>query len=213
MKLQAQIKTNTGKGINRRLRTHGQIPAILYGKHQSPIPLSLDQMETERILGAGGARKILELNVTGLSEEKSSETMVMFKDIQRNPLTGKLIHIDLFSVRQDEEITMTIPIIFTGDTKEFEKEGTLQFVTREINIQCLPKNIPGAVEVDISGMHIGHSMTMADIKLPEKVKMLDDPGKVIASIVAVRAVVLEKPEAEGAEPTEGAEAPAPTENA
>lgn len=211
MKLQAQIKTNTGKGINRRLRTHGQIPAILYGKHQSPIPLSLDQMETEKILGAGGARKILELSVTGLSE-KSSETMVMFKEIQRNPMTGKLVHIDLFSVRQDEEITMTIPIIFTGDTKEFEKEGTLQFVSREINIQCLPKNIPGAIEVDISGMHIGHSMTVADIKLPEKVKLLDDPGKVIASIVAVRAVV-EKPEAEAAETAEAAEAPAPTENA
>ncbi|MBN1878641.1 50S ribosomal protein L25 [bacterium] len=205
MKLKAQIKPQTGKGMNRRLRRDGQIPAILYGKHQSPIPLSLDQLDTEKVINAGGARKILELSISGLTDN-ADDTMVMFKDVQRNPLTGKLVHIDLYSVRQDEEISMTIPIHFVGETKDIDKEGTLQFVSREISIQCLPKNIPGAIEVDISGMKMGHSMTVSDLKLPEKVKLLDDPGKVIASIVAVRAAAVEQPEAE----EETAEA-APTE--
>ncbi len=207
MKLLAQVKSQTGKGMNRRLRKVGQVPAILYGKHQHPIPLALNQLETEKVLNAGGARKIVELQVEGLAD-KTSEAMVMFKDIQRNAMTGKLIHIDLYSVRQDEEITMAIPIVFAGDAKNLDKDGTLQFITREINIQCLPKNIPGVIEVDISGMQMGHSLTIADIALPEKVKLLDDPGKVVASIVSIRAAVVEAKEVVEAAADEAA-TPAP----
>ncbi|MGB3977153.1 MAG: 50S ribosomal protein L25 [bacterium] len=204
MKLSAEVKSQVGKGVNRRLRKQGRVPAILYGKHQSPIPVSLNQLEVEKVLAAGGAGKLVTLDVTGL-KGKESQTLVLFKDVQRNALTGKLDHMDLYSITRGEELTMVLPIVFVGDAKEKEKGGTLQFVTREINIQCLPRNIPDSIEVDISSIEMGHSIFMSDIKLPDTVKLLDDPEKVVASIVSIRSEVKESVGDEGEEgDTQGA---------
>jgi large subunit ribosomal protein L25 len=209
MKLKAEIKLQTGKGVNRRLRNQDRVPAILYGRHQDPVPLSLNQLEVEKVLGSGGGRKLITLEVSGLNAS-DNQTMVMFKDIQRNALTGRLDHLDLYSIRRGEEISMTLPIILIGDAKETEKGGTLQFASREINIQCLPKDIPDSIKVDISDIEIGHSIHMRDIKLPENVKLIDDPVKVVASIVAIRAEV-EKSVEEEAEEGESAETAGETE--
>lgn len=209
MKLKAEVKLQSGKGVNRRLRKQGWVPAILYGRHQDPIPLSLNQLEVEKVLGSGGSRKLVMLEVSGLDASKN-QTMIMFKDIQRNALTGKLDHMDLYSIRRGEEISMTLPIIFIGDAKEKDKGGTLQFASREINIQCLPKDIPDSIKVDISNIEIGHSIHMRDVSLPPNVKLIDDPVKVVASIVAIRAEV-EKPVAGEAEEGETAEAAGETE--
>ena len=198
MKLSAEVKSQVGKGVNRRLRKQGRVPAILYGKHQSPIPMSLNQLEVEKVLAVGGAGKLITLDINGLNV-KDNQTLVMFKEIQRNALTGKLDHMDLYSVTRGEKITIVLPIVFIGDAKEKEKGGTLQFVTREVTIQCLPRNIPESIEVDISSIEMGASIFMGDIKLPETVKLLDDPEKVVASIVTVRAEVEEPVGEEGVE--------------
>lgn len=198
MKLSAEVKSQVGKGVNRRLRKQGRVPAILYGKHQSPIPMSLNQLEVEKVLAVGGAGKLITLDINGLNV-KDNQTLVMFKEIQRNALTGKLDHMDLYSVTRGEKITIVLPIVFTGDAKEKEKGGTLQFVTREVTIQCLPRNIPESIEVDISSIEMGASIFMGDIKLPETVKLLDDPEKVVASIVTVKAEVEEPVDEEGVE--------------
>jgi large subunit ribosomal protein L25 len=193
MKLNAEIKTRTGKGINRRLRKDGRVPAILYGRHQDPIPLSLNSHEVEKVLAGGAGRKLVTLGVSGLSETPE-ETMVMFKDIERNALTGALTHVDLYSIRRGEKISIVLPLTFIGDAKEDEKGGTLQFASREISIECLPRNIPDHIEVDISGIEMGHSLVMGDIALPEDIKLIDGPAKVVASIVAVRAELEEEAE-------------------
>lgn len=198
MKLSAEVKSQVGKGVNRRLRKQGRVPAILYGKHQSPIPMSLNQLEVEKVLAVGGAGKLITLDINGLNV-KDNQTLVMFKEIQRNALTGKLDHMDLYSVTRGEKITIVLPIVFIGDAKEKEKGGTLQFVTREVTIQCLPRNIPESIEVDISSIEMGASIFMGDIKLPETVKLLDDPEKVVASIVTVKAEVEEPVDEEGVE--------------
>ncbi len=193
MKLNAEIKTQTGKGANRRLRQSGRVPAILYGRHQDPVPLSLISHEVEKILARGAGRKLVSLGVSGLSEG-TEETLVMFKDIQRNALSGNLTHIDLYSIRRGEKISMVLPLTFVGDAKEDEKGGTVQFASREIHLECLPRNIPDSIEVDISDLDLGHSLVMGDITLPEDVKLIDDPEKVVASIVSIRAELEEEVE-------------------
>ncbi|HPQ41839.1 MAG TPA: 50S ribosomal protein L25 [bacterium] len=209
MKLHAQIKTETGKGANRQFRRSGLVPAVLYGKQQDPIPLTLDQHDVERILAKGGGRRIQDMIIQGLGDS-DKETLVMFKDIQRDPISGDLIHLDFYSIRSGQQLTLEVPIILTGEAQGVTEDGgALQFLTRAMEIQCLPKDLPEYITVDISALGIGDSISLGDVELPAGVTLTDEPAKTIASVVVISAPALDEEEAEGGEqPLESSESAA-----
>lgn len=205
MKLHAQIKTEIGKGANRRLRRDGLVPAVLYGKQQDPIPLTLNQHDVERILAKGGGRRIQDMVIQGLSDT-GDETLVMFKDIQRNPISGELIHLDFYSIRKGQSLTIEVPVVITGEARGVtDDDGALQFLTREVVVQCLPKDMPEYLSVDVSDLGIGDSISLGDLAMPEGVTLVDEPTKTIASVVVVSTPLLDEEEAEGEEAAEAAE--------
>ena len=206
MKLSAQIKTETGKGVNRKLRASGEVPAVLYGPQQDPVPIVLNHHEVSTLLKAGGRRKIQELVISGLSDDTKS-TLVMFRDVQRNAITGELIHIDFYSIRKGHKMTLSVPVVLRGEAVGVtDGGGALQFLTRNMMIECLPKDLPEYIEVDISALDVGNSMALSDLNLPEGVTLADEPAKVIASVVIISAAVeAEDEEGEEGEEGEGAE--------
>lgn len=199
MKLNAQIKTEVGKGVNRKLRANGEVPAILYGPQQDPVPLILQQNEVGKLLKAGGKRRINELVINGVTGGDKS-TLVMIRDIQRNALSGELIHIDFYSIRKGHKLSLTVPVVLRGQAVGVtDGGGALQFLTREMVIECLPKDLPEYIEVDVTELEVGNSIALADLTLPEGVTLADEPAKVVASVIIITASVEDEEEEEGEE--------------
>ncbi|MBN1297776.1 50S ribosomal protein L25 [bacterium] len=185
MKLNAQVKPTVGKSTNRKVRRSGNVPAVMYGRSQDAIPLILNQQEVERVLSTGGGRRIQDMTVQGLGDS-DAETHVMFKDIQRNPITGELIHLDLYCVRKGQALTMHLPIVLRGQARGVvDDNGALQFLTREVMIECLPKDLPDCINVDISDLGIGDNISLGDLQLPKGVVLADEPVKTVASVISI----------------------------
>jgi large subunit ribosomal protein L25 len=210
--LNVECREVSGKGVNRKLQRAGFMPGILYGPTREPLMLTLDRHTTDKLITGGGSRKIIDLNVTGV-KGKTEKFQVMFKDIQRDALTRELIHIDFYEITRGQKITADIPVILKGDPIGVEEEGgALQFQLRELKIQCLPSDLPEFQEVDVSGLDIGESIAVKDLVVNPAVTLLDEPDRVVASVVVVKAAVLDEPEEEEEEAEEGEETEAEEES-
>lgn len=201
LKLKAQIRTVKGSGGSNRLRRQGWIPAVLYGPDlEEAVPLQVNVQELHRIV-PGEQRGIMELEV---QEGDRTETHpVMIKEIQRDKVKGSIIHLDLYRVSRMRKVTTTVPIHLTGAPAGVKAGGVLQHQLWEVEIECLPHQIPEYLEADISGLEIGDVLTVKGLKVPEGVEVLtpaDDP------VVSVLAPTVEAEEGAGAEaPAEGEE--------
>lgn len=180
--LLARPREQTGKCPNRRLRKDGRVPAVLYGKGiKDSIVLSLNAKELEKVLHtAAGGNVIVNLNLEGDKALKKA----MFKSISHHPLTGAIEHIDLIEVRMDHNITITVPVHIVGKAAGAALGGIVQPGARGIRIECLPGQIPDAVDADVTPLGIGQALHVRDLSLPEGVKILDDLNMTIASVVA-----------------------------
>jgi len=191
----AEIREGKGKKITRKLRKNDYIPAILYGYGIEPLLLKLKRKETERII-----RHLESHNVMGdlLIEKngKKEKVKVVLKEVQVDPLKERILHLDFYQIRMDKPITLTVPLHFTGEAQGIEKGGILDEEMREIMIECLPKDVPEFIKVDISSLDIGDSLLVKDIKTDEKIKILEDEDKVVVSILAPKAVEVEEVEEE-----------------
>ena len=189
----AEIREGKGKKITRKLRQNDYIPAILYGYGIEPLLLKLKRKGTERII-----RHLESHNVMGdlLIEKngKKEKVKVVLKEVQVDPVKERILHLDFYQVRMDKPITLTIPLHFTGEAPGIEKGGILDEEMREITIECLPKDVPDFIKVDISSLDIGETLLVKDIKTDEKIKILEDEDKVVVSILAPRAVEVEEEE-------------------
>ena len=206
----AEFRDDQGKGASRRLRRSGKVPAILYGGHQDARSLALDHarlvlmLDNERFYST-----ILSLKV---GEEKQAAVL---KDLQRHPYKNQIVHIDFQRVLEDEKIRMRIPLHFLNEATSVgvkTQGGVVSHLRNDVEISCLPKDLPGFIEVDLSELTTGHAMHVSALKLPEGVKVVTrgkaDP--VVAAAVVPRAQV----EVEGeAAPAAEAAAAAPAEAA
>ena len=189
----AEIREGKGKKITRKLRQNDYIPAILYGYGIEPLLLKLKRKGTERII-----RHLESHNVMGdlLIEKngKKEKVKVVLKEVQVDPVKERILHLDFYQIRMDKPITLTVPLHFTGEARGIEKGGILDEEMREITIECLPKDVPDFIKVDISSLDIGDSLLVKDIKTDEKIKILEDEEKVVVSILAPKAVEVEEEE-------------------
>ncbi len=204
----AEPRTETGKNANRRLRASEMIPAVVYGGGAGTTPIRVSPKEIVTILkSASGENTLFDIEVGG------KRRRVILKDFQVQPVTGRLLHADFYEVALDKALQVRVHVEILGIPTGVKVEGgILDFITRELEVECLPTEIPDKISVDVSDLALGKHIRVSQLTFPDKVKCLTDPDVVIAHVVAPRAEVeetVEEAEAvEGAIP-EGAEAAAP----
>ncbi|MDQ6834882.1 MAG: 50S ribosomal protein L25 [Actinomycetota bacterium] len=161
----------------RRLRREGAVPGVVYGGGEDPLAFSVPARELRLALAHAGA--VLDLALDG-----SATTPVVLKELERHPVTGDTVHLDLLRVRLDEKIQTSVMLELVGveDAPGTKEGGVLEHVTRELNIESLPTAIPDSIQQDVSSMVIGDTMTLDALRPPSGVQLLDDPETVIATL-------------------------------
>jgi large subunit ribosomal protein L25 len=200
--LKAEIREGTGKGMARKLRARGLIPAIFYGPRSKTIPLVIDPKELGKTLQTeAGENVLIELEIQRGAQ--LDRKVVMVKDIHIDPLQGTTLHTDFYEVAMDEMVTVEIPIHLIGKPEGIKMGGILEQIRRVIQIQCLPGNIPKSIDIDVSSLKIGDSIHVQDIQV-EKAKILSDTNFTIATVVppVVEEKVVEEVVVEAAEEAE-----------
>jgi large subunit ribosomal protein L25 len=180
VKLNVQERESLGSAESRRLRKQGLIPGVLYGRTK-PVAISVPERELRRALtGAGGLHAILDVVVEG----KQASHSAILKEYQQDKVRGFLTHIDLQEVRLDQPIQASVVVqLHGGDASPGVREGgVLSQVAREINVEALPLEVPEHVELDVSGMELGDTLRLGDLKAYEGVTFLDDPDTVLATL-------------------------------
>ena len=184
-------------GEPRRIRREGFIPAVLYGNKVPNIALMIDRIELTRLLAADGHRGLLHLQFEGddLPDGDATRT-VMIRDMQRDPLSRKVVHLDFYQVDLKEKITTEIPVRVLGEEVAAKGEGVVQYNLRSVLVQCLPTDIPDYLEIDISELEIGDSVYVGDLSTPDTVEILTEPEETIVTIVIPTMEIEEEPEEE-----------------
>jgi len=200
-----QKREPKGKGGARKLRSQGLIPAIFYGPKTESTPLSCNGKELSSVLERGGQNVLINLTIKGEgSDKKTSDHVVMIRDIQVDPRKGLPIHADLYEVSMKETMTVEVPVRLVGKAEGTKVGGILEQVRREIEIECLPADLPPQIEVDVSHLEIGDSVHVRDISV-EKAKILTDEQLTIATVVPPRVEKEVMPEVEAEAEAEEAE--------
>ncbi len=179
----AESRADKGKNANRRLRGKGLIPGVLYGKKKETIEVAVSPREIGTILkSAAGANTLFDLDLGGQRRK------VILKEYQREPLKGHLLHADFYEVALDQTLEVKVHVELTGVPVGVKTQGgVLDFVTRELEFECLPADIPEKITVDVSHLELGKHFRVSELKIPEKVKLLTELDVVIAHVVMPRA--------------------------
>lgn len=176
--IKAEKRDVFGKNANRRLRKQGKIPAVLYGEGTLSVPLTLQKKDIVLILKSeSGENTIFKVTY----DSKALDAMI--KELQVGPSSDELIHADLIHISMDKAIQVAVPFQLQGEPVGVKAEGGfVDFMTREVEIECFPKDIPEHIKVDISQLHLHQSLKVGDIASPEGVKVMTDPGMVVVII-------------------------------
>jgi large subunit ribosomal protein L25 len=205
IELQATVRKSVGNGPARVLRRAGQIPAVLYGRKIEPVLLSVNTKDLEQILGKGSFGQVI-LNLVIQNGKKVTKPAII-KELQTHPVSGNLIHIDFYEVDMKRQIKVMVPVVTTGKSVGVEEGGLLNIVRRELEVFCLPGDIPESIEIDISELGMGDSIHLEDVPLEENVEVSTDVNYTVVTVLSPKVeeevVEEEEEELEGAE--EGAE--------
>jgi large subunit ribosomal protein L25 len=194
----AESRSETGKNVNRRLRSRGLIPGVVYGTGKGAVAVAVSPREIGAILkSASGENTLFDLDLGGTRRK------VILKEFQREPLRGQLLHADFYEVALDKVLEVKVHIELEGTPVGVKLQGGIvDFVTRELELECLPADIPEKIVVDISHLELGKHLRVSDLKLGDKVKVLDEADLVIAHVVLPRAEVAAEAVAAEAAPAE-----------
>jgi len=189
-------RTGGGKGAARKLRSTGRVPAVLYGPNRSVTSVSVDGVQFERRLGHLEGSHLIRLVSQNGSDADLHERMVLLRETQRHPVTGAILHADFYEVDLTERLVVSVPLHFTGKAVGVVAGGILQPVMREIEVECLPTEIPESIEVDVTALGIHDAIHLADIALPEGAQLV---GEATQTVVTVLPPTVEAKPAEAAE--------------
>ena len=201
----AEVRTSRGKNEARRTRAAGNIPAVVYGAYQDPVSVAVNPKELSKIIRSStGLNTIFTLAIAG-----GENTPVMVVDRQVDPIKGLLLHADLKRIDLTKRIRVTVPVSTTGEPAGVKVQGgLLEIISRSVEIECLPDEIPESFTVNVSELMIGQSKRASDVGVSGSMKLVSDPQTVIAHIVALRAEEVVAP-VEGAAPAAEATAAEP----
>jgi len=179
--IKAEKRTELGKNASGRLRRQGFVPAILYGESIANVPLILKKKDIIEILKSETGENTI-FKVAFDSEERD----VMIKEVQINPITDELTHVDLIQISMDKPVRVSVPVELVGEPVGVKTEGGIvDFLLRELEIECLPREIPESIKVDISHLHVHQSFKVQNLQLPAGIKILHEPNTAIVVISSV----------------------------
>jgi large subunit ribosomal protein L25 len=199
--LEAQPREAGTKNHARRVRSEGKIPAVVYGAGKDSTPVTVDPRHVLRILRSdSGHNTIFDLAMNG------ERTKAMIVDWQYEPIKGSLLHIDLKRIAMDRTLRVSVPIVLQGVAEGVKNEGgILEHILREVEIECLPADIPSHIDVDVTHLTFGKVLRVSELPHNEKIKFLTDENQPIAHVTAVKEEVAPTPEAAAAEAATPAE--------
>lgn len=183
--LQVEPRAESGKNSNRRLRGRGLVPAVVYGGGRDPLPIQVDKRTLLNLMrSTEGHNPVFLLQLAGTDKSRHA----MIREMQIDPVSRHVLHVDFQRVLMTENVRVAVHVELVGVPYGVKTDGgLLDFVTREIHVECTPDKIPAKVEVDVSELHIGQHIEAKDLVLPEGVALTDEPGRVIASVSHMRA--------------------------
>jgi len=180
--LKAEPRDGAGKGVARKLRADGRIPAVLYGHGKDAQPLSVDARDLFHLLhGAAGGNVLIDLVIDG------KKTMAMPREVQRDHVRGQYLHVDFLEVRRDEKVTVDVPIHLVGEAAGVKVGGVLEHHLWDLKVEVLPQNLPDAIEADISRLDVNESLRVADLDISDDITVLVPGEEAIASVVPPQA--------------------------
>jgi large subunit ribosomal protein L25 len=194
--LEAAPRADAGKGVARKLRADGRVPGVYYGRGEDSIPLTVALKDLESVLeSADGSNVIVDLKLSGTA---AKDRKALIREIQRHPVAGLILHLDLQHISLTERITVEVPIVLIGVPAGVKDAGgILEHLLREVEVECLPTDIPAKLEVDVSGLQIGDSLHVSDLKV-ERGEILTEADRAIAAVVPPTVLEEVKPAEEGA---------------
>ena len=190
--LSAEARTETGKGVARKLRAAGRVPAVIYGHAREAQALSLPTRELEKLLSSiSTGSTVVELSVG------SATTKTLIREVQRHPFKKQIMHVDFQELVAGEKVIVDVPLVFVGVPEGVRLSGALlEQILHSIEVRVDPANIPNHIDVDVVNLAMGHSLHVRDIVLPEGLEVLSDEDATICAVIAPRAVVEEVAEGE-----------------
>lgn len=205
IELQANVRKTVGNGPARSLRRAGQIPAVLYGPKTEPLLLSINKKDLEQTLKQGSASQLI-LNLVIQNGKKLTKS-AMIKELQTHPVSGNFIHIDFYEIDMKRKIKVMVPVVTKGKSKGVELGGMLNIVRRELELLCLPGDIPEAIEIDITDLDIGDSVHLEEVPLGDNVEISSEVNFTVVTVLSpvVEEVAEEEVEEEELEAAEGEE--------
>jgi large subunit ribosomal protein L25 len=195
LKIEVEERRETGSGASRRLRAAGRLPAVVYGGGMDPVPIVVDRKTVADMLRqGGGANSVFLLRMAGTDKSRH----VMTREISVDPISRQVVHIDFQRIDMSDKVRVSVPVALEGVPDGVKNHGgVLDFINREVEVECLPADIPAAIELDVSAMAIGDHLEVADLVLPDGVELTDDAPRVIVAVAHSRvAAEVEEAEAE-----------------
>lgn len=193
--LECKKRDIKNKGYLKEMKRNGWVPGIIYGKEMEPRAVFMEFRKLNRIFTHHGLRGLFSLQI----EEEDNSPMVLIREVQKNPLSGQITHLDFLTVNMDEKISSNVAIYLTGEEELMKTGGILQSGAKEIEISCLPKNIPEYFSYDISGLQIGDKVLVSDLQVPEGVEIISEAETLLAAVLAPSKAASEGEEDEIAE--------------
>lgn len=187
--LTVEARAASGTSAARRLRRAGMVPAVLYGRGIDTQPLAVSAKSLRDLLHVGGQNVLVRLTVGDGGEP----AMAMIKEIQRHPLNGLVLNVDFYRVSLTERITADVPVILVGEAPGVKLGGVIDQVLRQVEVECLPTDIPQSLELDVSELQLAHTLHVSDLVAPENVTIVTDAADVVVTVA--RAAEEEKPAA------------------
>jgi large subunit ribosomal protein L25 len=185
-KLSAERRSDTGKGVARKLRADGKVPAVLYGQGLDTTPLVVDARELLHLLHSGaGANTLVDLVVDG------EQHLAIPREIQRDHIHSKFMHVDFLAVSRTETIQVNVPIHEFGDAVGIREGGVVEHHLRELQVECLPQDVPDQIEIDITDVELGGMIHVRDLIPPAGATILTNPEDAVLSIITPAALRVE----------------------
>lgn len=185
IKINAKPRAGKSSAYKHDLRSKGYIPAVIYGQGINSEPIELNAKDLENILHKKGKNVLIDLVLKG--QEKENKYVVMVKEVQRDPLHRDIVHADLCKISMSDKIHTPVPVQIIGETAIQKKGGVLQTGLREIEVECLPTNIPDSITVDVSNLELGKHLSVADLPGNTDYRILSDGAAVIVTAATIRA--------------------------
>jgi large subunit ribosomal protein L25 len=213
--IEVSRRESAGKGSSRKLRQQGLIPAVVYGGGKEPVPVVIDRHAvTELLRQERGRNTVFLLKMKGTKQER----LAMVRDAQIDPITRQYLHLDFIRVIKGQKVKVAVPVVLDGESQGVKIGGFLNWVGRELHVECAAEEVPQALHVDISGVGLSEHLSAGDVALPAGVSLLDDPRKIVVTIEAHGIAAEEEPvavvtEEEAVEPEVIRRGKAPTEGA